>query len=175
MRPSVERINAAFKPVGSSLRSLTMPMRRGLLDDASIGWFGIRCAIGGMTSRLFSNEGNGLVHFSVSPDPHKARHDCSGKARDSNSQKPWLLREMDDRHSRDEKSYRRSEVSQKRLFVGQQRPIDRQFVSQNEFRLLKARIYRVHILSAELLSLLVSLSPLTNFAVRADSIVFFSI
>jgi hypothetical protein len=138
MRPSVERINAAFKPVGSSLRSLTMPMRRGLLDGASIGWFGIRCAIGGMTSRLFSNEGNGLVHFSVSPDPHKARHDSSGKARDSNSQKPWLLREMDDRHSRDEKSYRRSEVSQKRLFVGQQRPIDRQFVSQNEFRLLKA-------------------------------------
>jgi len=45
---------------------------------------------------------------------------------------------MDDRHSRDEKSYRRSEVSQKRLFVGQQRPIDRQFVSQNEVRLLKA-------------------------------------
>ena len=91
---------------------------RRVIASFSTQWFGIRCAIGGMTSRLFSNDGNGLVHFSVSPDPHKARHDSSRKARDSNSQKLWLPREMDDRHSRDEESYRRSEVSQKRLFVG---------------------------------------------------------
>jgi len=90
-----------------------------------------------MTGRLFSNERNGIVHFAVSPYSYKACHDSSGKARDSNSQKPWLLREMDDRHSRDEESYRRSEVSEKRLFVGQQRPIYRQFVTQNKLRLLK--------------------------------------